>query len=92
MVRIEWPEPSSAIFANNMVVQRDDNTVFLSFYQLAPPLIWSVEESEMEKKISELESIKARPVVSVAFPINKLSALVGALTQQLSTPEKVPTE
>src|SRR5690349_19460864 len=58
-------------FANVVAVQMTDpGVVFLTFYELIPPLVSGVQE-EQSAALSKLTSIRAKPVARIALPAVK---------------------
>lgn len=78
-LKVRFKEPGGAIFANNMVVQRDETVAYVTFYQVTPPILLGDDESQKKIAIDAIDTIEAIPAVRVAFPLNKLEALIDAL-------------
>lgn len=89
LVRVVWPEETSpALFANNMLVQRDETTVYVSFFQFNPPIIMADTDEERKRAIEAVDKIHALPVARIAFPVQKTEALIAALKQQVMPGER----
>jgi len=78
-VRINWIDAGPAILANNLTVQRDDNTVYVTFYQITPPLVFGEDEEAKMREFEKIESINALPVAKLAIPVQQLKSFVNAL-------------
>ncbi len=82
-VRINWQDAGRALFANNVIVQRDEGVIHLMFYQVNPPLIIAETEEERRKQFQGIEFLEAQPIARIALPEHKLLALVKALEKQV---------
>ena len=83
VLTIEWPvELGVSQFANNVVIQSDENTSYLSFYQINPPLIFGTSQQK-KKQLDSLKSIQPKLVASIAVPREKIQVIIEALQTQL---------
>lgn len=82
-VRINWVDAGPAVLANNLMVQRDESTVYMTFYQISPPVILADDETSRRQELEKLESVNALPVVKVAVPIQQFRSFVDALKGHL---------
>ena len=77
---IEWTESTSAsVFANQMIVQTDEHNCYLSFYEVAPPLMPGGDEVEQRKRLSALSSVKARCVAKIVLNAEKMENFANAI-------------
>ena len=70
------------MFANHMVVQSDENTTYLSFFTLQPPLMIG-DQDEVEKQINELDEVPAHMVAQVVIPRDRLQNFVDAMASTI---------
>jgi hypothetical protein len=82
---IEWhfPEGLKSNFANHMIVQQDDSDVFLSFFELQPPVITSAADAV---GLKSRKSIRATCVSKVVISKARFPVFVNALTQLVPQP------
>jgi hypothetical protein len=78
-VRINWTDAGRSLFANHVLVQSDFASVYLTFYQINPPMILAEDESQKQELLAKLESIEALPIARIAVPKQQLSNLIDAL-------------
>jgi len=78
-----FPESQQGIFANNLIVQHDDSSFYLSFFQVFPPVIMGSPD-EMRQKASSLESVTADCVARIVIPATQMEAFSNALAENLS--------
>jgi hypothetical protein len=89
---IEWPETASiALFINNATVQFDGNVVYLSFFQINPPLIIG-ETEQGRQQFEQMSTIKALPVVKLALTVEVYRRLMQVLQENLNRIEKIISE
>lgn len=83
--KIKWPvDTGPAIYVNNFVIQQADGGVaYLSFFQVAPPLIIGTDEdlSEASERTAEVE---ARPIVKLAVTQDQLRSIAKVLHKYVS--------
>lgn len=70
--------PPPALYANQMLVQADGNATYLSFYQAQPPVIFGPEE-DVQKKLNELQSLKAHIVAQIVIPQSRMADFVRVI-------------
>lgn len=85
LIKVEWPDIERSVYANNAIVQTEDGVLMISFYQVNSPLLLGSKEEQIEA-LAKIDTLKAVPVVRIAFPSEKLGRLIEALQQQLSDP------
>lgn len=73
---------TTSLFANNLIVQRDENTVYLSFYQITPPMILGDSENDRRQLFDELLKVDAHPVARIAIPLERLGPFLEVLQSQ----------
>lgn len=80
---IEWPvDPGAAQFANNIVVQSDERTLYLSFFQLNPPMIMG-SQAERKQQLDAMSSIEPRLISRIALPLDQMEKLDEAMKEHL---------
>ncbi|MCD4728252.1 MAG: hypothetical protein K8R46_11350 [Pirellulales bacterium] len=85
-VPVNWPkEPGVAIYANNLCIQYDRNSVLLTFAQVNPPIILNRDVEEVR---NETTSIDAVPVIRLAVPIHNFHTMVDIIHRHLDVIEK----
>jgi len=79
-VRITWPADSGpAIFSNNATIQFDSGGIaYLTFFQAIPPVLMGTSEDQF-KKLQELETIEAKPIIKIAMTATQLKGLFKLL-------------
>jgi len=82
LVTIEWPEPGVAAFANNLLAVSDGGTTYLTFCQIAPPILMGTEE-ERREQLQSLGSLKAQAVARIVVPVDTLAKMIGVLQKQI---------
>jgi len=81
---VEWNFGNIANkYATNMLIQAGENEFFLSFFEIAPPILFS---SEDENKI---DSLKAECVARIIVSKDKMRAFVDAM--QKSVEDNIPS-
>ena len=72
---IEWVLPNEVVskHANNIIVQHDESSFYLSFFETVPPIIFS------EKDREETKSVKSYCVGRIVVPARKMRAFINAL-------------
>ena len=69
-IPIEWNYPPEirSQFANHMLVQHDEHNVFISFFDLAPPVTLSMGDTESKlSELKKLDKLTANCVARVAI-------------------------
>lgn len=85
-VRVDYQLPADQplSFANNLLVQRDQNTVYMSFFVVRPPMtVPDLSLEEMKDRLSNIESVPGRCVAQVAVPIERMPEFLGAIARVL---------
>ena len=88
-VRIEFsfPEGQTATFSNYATVQNEGHEIYLSFFEIRPPLILGDEENK-KKQLEELESVNAKCVSRIVMSTGRIPGLIQALQGQLVKAEE----
>lgn len=83
-VRIEYvfPENQNAAFANHALVQNEGHEVYISFFDIRPPILTGTQE-EKQKQLDELDSVQATCVARIVMSTGRIQGLIGALDDQL---------
>lgn len=76
---IIWIEPKDTQFANHLTVQFDGQSFFLTFYQIAPPMVSAKSKEEAERCLDSIESVEARPIVRIAVPPVSAAVMIRAM-------------
>jgi hypothetical protein len=84
MVHVQWPEPGPAIYANNLCVQYDGNSVFLTFAQVNPPLVVGKSEEETKQLCETISSVKATPVIRLVVPMENFRKMLELIHEHMS--------
>jgi len=66
------------VFANQMLVQSDGTSTYLSFFLLQPPVLLGSED-EVQKQVDELTELSANMVAQVIVPKEQLAKLIEAM-------------
>jgi hypothetical protein len=89
LIPIEYEFPGDTVsskFSNHVVVQNEGSEVYISFFEIQPPMLTGTEETR-RKKIQELDSVTARCVTRVIITTARLPSLINVLTEQLTRAE-----
>ena len=92
---IEWHTPDNIVtsFVNNVVVQHDERSFFISFFEIVPPIALGEGADEA---IKAWKSIKAKCVARVAIARDQMENVIEALTKNLekfkSRMSKMPSD
>jgi hypothetical protein len=98
-MKIEWhfPEELRGTFANHMVIQRDENEVFLSFFEVQPPVI--TDPKEAVQKSGKLQTIRATCVAKIVISsarfatfANTMQSIEPASIEVQASPDGPPAE
>lgn len=73
---IAWPTDVPAAYANNVVAQKDDGMLLLTFFQVNPPYLIAETDDERKKMVEEMESLNALVTAKVAIPLSAVPALL----------------
>jgi hypothetical protein len=86
MLKVDWhfPEGLTSKFANHLVVQRDENEVFVSFFELQPPVIMSAEDAK--EKLKSQTTIRATCVAKIAVSQSRWAGFVKAIQETQPVP------
>jgi hypothetical protein len=87
-LKIEWPEAGIASFVNNATVQFDGDVVYLSFFQVIPPIIISGTE-QGKQQLEQMSTIKAIPVIKLALTLDVYRRTIQVLQENLNNMEKI---
>ena len=78
---IQWlGSPAPSIFANQMVVQADENDFYLSFFEIVPPLLLG-DEADQRKQLEEIGGVQARCVARIVISSQKIETFAEAIMQ-----------
>lgn len=88
-VPLQWDHPENVIsrYANNLVVQHNKDSFFLSFYEARPPII-SGSPEEREQKTLDLKSVKAECVARIVVPAERMEEFVRVLQDNIQRREE----
>lgn len=78
------PESMRFVFSNNMIVQFDGTSFFLTFYETTPPMVMGSEQ-EVREQIEALETLPAYAVAKVVIPADKMGKFVAVLNQNFKS-------
>jgi hypothetical protein len=90
-VKVEFvlPErPPSAVYANQMMVQSDGRATYMSFFLMQPPVLFG-EKEDVQRKLDELESLKAHMVAQVIVPQDRMSDFLRILNSTFEMQSKM---
>jgi hypothetical protein len=84
-VAIEWHvgDTLTSQYANHLLVQRTPQEVFLSFFELVPPLVVGTAEEQLAQ-MQTLARVRAECVARIVIPVSSLEAVTTALNDVLS--------
>jgi hypothetical protein len=77
-LKVNVPTPSPGVYANQMLVQQDGESAFLTFILAVPPVIIGDPE-EVQQQIAKIDSIEGRFVSQIIIPKSKLGEFAKAL-------------
>jgi hypothetical protein len=75
MLAVELPDVGPVVFSNNLHVTSDGASVYLSFFQVCPPVLMGTEEQQRQQ-LDQIASVKAQSVVRIAMPVNAFREVV----------------
>ena len=64
-----------------MLAQQDETDIFLSFFELTPPVITDVDEAKV--KLTAMGSVRATCVAKIAISKARVPGLIRAIQSQL---------
>jgi len=76
---IAWPEDVPATYANNVLAQKDNGMLVLSFFQVPPPYLIALTDDAREKMINELTCVNAITAAKVVLPMSVVPALLRVI-------------
>src|SRR5690349_6706648 len=78
LLKIDWhfPDGLTSKFANHLVIQRDENEVFVSFFELQPPVIMNAEDAK--EKLKGKSTIRATCVAKIIVSQSRWAGFVKA--------------
>jgi hypothetical protein len=76
------PDSMRLAYANQLIVQHDENTFFLSYLEALPPVLMGTVEERMSQ-LKSLGSLAAHCVAKIAIPVNQMEKIVEVLTGNL---------
>jgi len=84
---VEHQMPPVSQYCNHMIVQGDTECLYLTFFQLRPPVMLDtdleVTKTPMEPS-KERKTVKAMPVASVVIDRAKMQRFIDVLQQQVN--------
>ena len=89
MVPLVWGEPGMAVFANQIVIQYDGNSVYIAFGQTSPPVILGETDEEKQRQLDRIQSLPVLPVVRVAMTPESFRSMADALQKHLAIMGKI---
>ena len=72
---IDWQDDTRGVFANHLLIQKDEHECHLSFYEVRPPLVFS------EEQVSAINTVPATCVARVVVANGRMPSFVKALQQ-----------
>jgi len=91
-INYKTPESLRVGFANHLIVQHDENTFYLSFFEALPPVLVGTEEERMQQ-LASLGPLPAYCVAKIAIPGDRMEkfveVLAGNVQQRNSTIELI---
>jgi len=83
IVPFVWGEPGAPVFANHALIQYDGKSVFVTFGQAAPPLIWGTNQEEKNQQLEKIDSITVWPIIRIALDPESYRGIAEAFQKQL---------
>ena len=76
----KFPEGQKAIFANNFVIQHDENEFHLLFFQTNPPLLLGESADEIQKQAEKISSVETECVARIVVSAGRIPSVIQALS------------
>lgn len=77
------PDSLSSKFSNNVVVQFQDDSFIISFFEVIPPMVISDSETERKKILESIKSVKAECVARIIVTPQKMEEIIAVMSQNL---------
>jgi hypothetical protein len=84
-----FPEGLTSRFVNNVVVQHQNDSFIISFFEVIPPLILGDTEEERERILNSINSVKAECVARLIVSPQKMEEIIAAMSQNLQNYQKM---
>jgi hypothetical protein len=84
LVPLVWAQAGTPVFANHVLAQYDGSSVFLTFGQASPPLIWGGTEEEKQGQLDRLQSVAISPVIHLVMTPEKFREIVEVLQKHVA--------
>ena len=72
------PEDLASGYATNIVVQTGENEIWVSFFEVPPPILLAPEDAE------HLENVTAECIARIVITPDRMSKFIEVLQQQLA--------
>ncbi len=84
VIPITWsyPEDMVSSYATNMLVQNGDQELYVSFFEVPPPVLFNPEDAQ------KLESVNAECIARIIITPDRMAKFIEVLQQQLDTFKK----
>jgi hypothetical protein len=85
-LEIEHHVQATSLFSNHLIVQADPETVYLSFFQINPPFVFSASGTDEDKlaALKKAGKLIAECVAKVAIPRGKIGSFIEAINKTAS--------
>jgi hypothetical protein len=83
LVPIEWPEVGVALYANQLIVQNDGVSAYLTFCQTSPLRIMGSPE-EQQAQLEQIKGMKALPVAQLVIPLGTFRQMLQIMQENLT--------
>ena len=90
-ILIEWTEPETVVFTNQLAASTDGNVVFLTFGQAVPPIMpMTVTALGQPPKPVQPTKVRVQATTRVVMTPQVLRAVIQSLQQMLELLERGP--
>ncbi len=81
-IPIEWSigEDVKTVFSNHMLIQADRDEVYLSFFDMPPPIVF---QNEGVEAIKEIPKVTARCVARIAISASRFPSFAKVIQRRL---------
>ncbi len=86
LVPIEWPDGGAAIYANHLLLQREGDSVYLTFCQVNPPVIFGSPE-EQKHQLEQIKSAKAISIAKLMVPLAAFRDMLRVMQENIGRPD-----
>lgn len=87
-LRLVIPSSIEGSYANNMLVQQDDNAAYLSFFLAPPPMLMGTPD-QIQEQLKKLDTIEGRFVTQVIIPKDRLEMFAKALLENVQRNKEI---